>query len=495
MKGDRRPRVLVTGATGYVGGRLTEALESRGIDVRCLARKPENLRGRVAPQTEVVSGDVLEPTTLTAALEGIRTAYYLVHSMGSKGSFAESDRRAAQNFGEAAARAGVERIIYLGGLGDPGDGLSEHLKSRQETGAVLGAAGVPVIEFRASIILGSGSLSFELIRALVERLPVMICPRWVRMKAQPIHIQDVIAYLIAGMSVPADTSRVYEIGGADRVSYGEIMREYARQRGLRRWMIPVPVLTPRLSSLWLGLTTPVYARVGRKLIESIKNATVVRNEQALDDFSFRPVGLREAIRRAIHNEDRKMATTRWSDAVSSVGPGQKWGGVKFGTRLVDTRSIKVDVPAEDGFAPIRRIGGRQGWYHADFLWKLRGWMDLTVGGAGLRRGRHDPERLAVGDTLDCWRVEAYEQDRLLRLSAEMKLPGRAWLEFEVKPDGDGCRIYQSAVFDPVGLAGQLYWYSIYPLHGWIFRGMLNAIAERARAERASVPEPHPQSAG
>jgi hypothetical protein len=283
------------------------------------------------------------------------------------------------------------------------------------------------------------------------------------------------------------------------VSYQAIMREYARQRGLRRLMIPVPVLTPYLSSLWLGLTTPLYARVGRKLVESIRHPTVVRDGSALDDFDVRPAGLAESIRRAIANEDRRYAATRWSDAVSSVGPDRSWGGVKFGTRLVDSRAVHVDLPASEAFAPIRRIGGSRGWYHADLLWRLRGFLDLLVGGAGLRRGRRDPETVTVGDTVDCWRVEAYEPDRLLRLSAEMKLPGRAWLELEVKPDASkgGSTIHQTAVFDPVGLFGQLYWYGIYPLHEWVFRGMVRAIAARAVADapsERSVPG-EPQRAG
>jgi uncharacterized protein YbjT (DUF2867 family) len=478
-------RVLLTGATGYVGGRLLEALEGTGRPIRCLARKPEHLAGRAGVETEIVRGDCLDATSLAPALEGVETAFYLVHSMGAEGDFAEQDRQAALNFGNAARQAGVKRIVYLGGLGESGQGLSQHLKSRQETGEMLRASGVPVVEFRASIILGSGSLSFEMIRALVERLPIMVCPRWVQSKAQPIHIQDVIGYLMASLDLPHGPGRVYEIGGADVVSYDDIMREYARQRGLRRYMIPVPVLTPYVSSLWLGLTTPLYARVGRKLIESLRNSTVVRNDAALWDFEISPAGLKESIRRAIRNEDRRFAVTRWSDAASSGGTRRFWGGVKFGTRLVDSRSRRVTLPPERAFLPIQRIGGQRGWYYADSLWKIRGFIDLLVGGVGLRRGRRDPDGLAVGDTVDCWRVEAFEPGRLLRLCAEMKLPGRAWLQYEVVESEGGATIHQTAMFDPIGLFGQLYWYGIYPLHDLVFRGMLRGIA--GEATRAASP--------
>jgi uncharacterized protein YbjT (DUF2867 family) len=470
--------IALTGATGYVGGRLLDALQTRGRDVRCLARHPEYLGSRVSGSTEVVQADCLDRESLDRALPGTQTAYYLVHSLGSGDDFESRDRQAALNFGHAARQAGVRRIIYLGGLGDAGDDLSKHLKSRQETGEALREGGVPVIELRASIILGSGSLSYEMIRALVERLPVMVCPSWVRRKAQPIHIEDVLAYLLQSLDLDLDASRVFEIGGADPVSYWDVMKEYARQRGLRRLLVPVPILTPWLSSLWLGLTTPVYARVGRTLIESIRNSTVVRDDSAQRVFDVRPAGLREAIARAIANEDRRFAASRWSDAISSASVPRSWGGVRFGTRLVDARSIRVAAPPERAFEPIRHIGGDNGWYYANWLWRIRGFFDLLVGGVGMRRGRRDPEHLHVGDAVDFWRVESVEVGRRLRLAAEMKLPGRAWLEFEVKPDAGGSVIHQTAVFDPVGLLGSLYWFGIYPLHGRIFGGMLRAIAER-----------------
>jgi uncharacterized protein YbjT (DUF2867 family) len=471
-----RPLVLLTGATGYIGGRLLRSLEALGHPVRCMARRPEYLRARAAEDTQLVQGDVFDPDSLARALEGVHTAYYLVHSMGSGDDFERKDREGARNFGAAARAAGVRRIVYLGGLGQTEEGLSSHLRSRHETGAILRESGVPGVEFRTSIVLGSGSLSYELIRALVERLPIMICPRWVRVETQPIAIEDVIAYLMAALELPEHGSRVFEVGGADEVSYSGIMLEYARQRGLRRLLIPVPLLTPYLSSLWLGLTTPLYARVGRKLIESVRNPTVVTDNSALEVFpTLRPMGLAQAIERARSNEDQELAATRWSDALSSAGFEQSWGGVRFGSRLIDSRSLRVDAPPAEAFAPIRRIGGETGWYAANLLWRLRGFLDLLVGGVGMRRGRRDPEQPALGDALDFWRVEAYEPDRRLRLQAEMKVPGRAWLEFEVVPDGDGSIIRQTAEFDPAGLGGLAYWYGIYPLHVQVFKGMLRGI--------------------
>lgn len=480
-----RGLVLLTGASGYVGGRLLHRLEALGHPVRCLARRPRFLAPRLGPDTEVVAGDLRDKQTLAPALEGVETAYYLVHSMAEGEHFEDEDRRAARAFADAARGAGVRRIVYLGGLGDERDDLSPHLRSRHEVGRVLRESGAVVVELRASIVIGSGSLSFEMVRSLVERLPVMITPRWVDVVAQPIAIEDLLAYLVEALDVV--DSRVYEIGGASQVSYGELMQEYARQRGLRRVMLPVPVLTPRLSSLWLGLVTPLYARIGRSLVESICHETIVRDDRARRDFSVRPVDVAEAIEAAIRNEDRTVAETRWSDALSSSGtPPHAFDGyasVKRGRRLIDSRECRVAVSPERAFAPIRRIGGRAGWYAFDTLWRIRGALDLLVGGVGLRRGRHDPETLRVGDALDWWRVEAYEPDRLLRLRAEMKLPGRAWLEFEVRPDpsGEGASIRQTALYDPSGVLGLLYWYAVYPLHVCVFRRMLRGIARAAEA--------------
>ena len=473
-----RPLVLVTGATGYVGGRLWRRLEKTGRPVRCLARQPERLAKRVGPTTEVVQGDVLEPATLEAAMADVDSAFYMVHSMGSREEFQELDRQAAQNFGAAAKAAGVKKIIYLGGLAQDDEDLSPHLRSRHEVGRILAASGVPTIELRASIVLGSGSLSFEMIRSLVERLPAMITPKWVAVEAQPIAIDDLLQYLVEALDLPA-ASRVFEIGGADRASYGDLMREYGRQRGLRRPMIPVPFLTPHLSSLWLGLVTPLYARVGKKLIGSIEHPTVVHDDSADEVFSVRPRGLSDAIATALKNEEQEFAQTSWFDAISSAGMQPSHAGVRYGNRLLDARSLAVDVPPAEAFAPIRRIGGANGWYAHQFLWRIRGWLDLLVGGVGLRRGRRNQESLFVGDAVDFWRVERIEPDELLLLRAEMKVPGRAWLEFKVEPDGSGSKIHQTAVYDPEGLFGLLYWYALYPVHGPVFSGMLRGIAERA----------------
>ena len=474
--------VLLTGATGYIGGRLLSALEADGVPIRCIARRPDHLRQRVAASTEVVQADALDETSIRAALEGVDTAYYLIHSMGTSGSFEAQDRKAARLFGAAARDAGLRKIIYLGGLGE-GQSLSPHLESRHEVGEILRMSGVPTIELRASVVIGSGSLSFEIIRALVDRLPVMITPKWVRARAQPIAVEDVVNYLRQSLDLDAPESLVVEIGGADRVSYGDLMREYARQRGLSRVMISVPVLTPHLSSLWLGLITPVYARVGRELVESLRHETVVHNVSAQRLFDIRPMGIEAAIDRALKNEDKEFALTRWSDAISSKPGAQDYGGTKFGSRLVDSRVTRVSQTPELAFLPIERIGGKTGWYYANFLWRLRGWLDLLVGGAGLRRGRRDPEHLKVGDHVDFWRVEQIEPGRLLQLSAEMKLPGRAWLQFEVEPDGDdgGSLIRQTALFDPFGVAGLAYWYGLWPLHNLIFGRMLQAISKQVAA--------------
>ncbi len=484
--------ILLTGASGYVGGRLVWALRNRRV--RCLARRPDYLGPRVPPQVEVVAGDVLDPASLAPAMEGVETAYYLVHSLAAGPAFREQDVTGARNFGLAARAAGVRRIIYLGGLGDSGAPLSSHLRSRQETGEVLRACGVPVIEFRASIIIGSGSLSFELIRALVERLPVMICPRWVNTPAQPLGIDDLIAYLLAALDLPVAENRIYEIGAERTSSYGEIMREYARQRGLRRYMLSVPLLTPRLSSLWLGLVTPVYARIGRPLVEGMRNATVVRDSSALRDFEIRPAGVAEAVSRALRNEDRELAETSWTDAISSAGAARSWGGVRFGSRIVEVHTARTERPPAEAFAPIRRIGGHNGWYYGNVLWRLRGVLDWLAGGPGMRRGRRDPETPWTGSHIDFWRVEAYQPDRYLRLRAEMKLPGRAWLEFQVEAVPEGSLIRQTATFDPLGLAGLLYWHVLYPLHRLIFKGMLRGIVRRGKSVAATPAGTSPSGA-
>ncbi|MFG0250980.1 MAG: SDR family oxidoreductase [Phycisphaeraceae bacterium JB051] len=482
------PRILLTGVTGYVGGRLHEQLKAEGYPLRCLARRPEHLSHLEDEQTQIVQGDVLEPNTLNKAMVDIDTAFYMVHSMGSTGDFQDQDRQAALNFGAAAKQAGVRRIIYLGGLGDTSHKLSVHLRSRHEVGKVLATSGVQVIELRAAVILGSGSLSFELIRALVERLPIMITPKWVTVSTQPIAIEDVINYLTHSIALDNDEGHaIYEIGGTDITSYEGLMREYASQHGNRLYIIHVPVLTPRLSSLWLGLVTPVYARVGRKLIDSIKHPTVIRDNRAQKDFDIQPLGITQAIKRALANEDRKMANTRWSDALSSSGYLPSWGGVKFGNRLIDSRCRFVKLTTEQAFDPIQKIGGKTGWYAWNFLWHIRGFLDLLVGGVGVRRGRKHPTEIAVGDTLDFWRVEAFEPGKLLRLAAEMKVPGRAWLEFEVTEKNDGTEVRQTALFDPIGHFGRLYWYALYPVHQIVFSAMLRNICNAAK-QNAKTPE-------
>ena len=478
-KRKRRPVILLTGATGCIGGRLLAALEARGLSVRCMTRRPDALDGRVGPHSSVVYGDCLDPASLRETLAGIDIAYYLVHSMGSDRDFAAQDRTAARHFGAAARAAGVRRIVYVGGLG-ASTGLSRHLRSRQETGEVLRESGVPVVELRSGIVLGPGSLSFELIRALVERLPVMVCPSWVRTPTQPIALADLVDYLVAVLDLPSDRSRVLEVGGADVVSYDAIMREYARQRGLRRWLIPMPLLTPRLSSLWLGLTTPVYARVGRELVDGLRTATVVGDDAARNTLPVRPLGLRQAVARATEEEDAAFAATTWSEDALSSAAGLRWGGVRIRTRLVDSRAVDLPVRPPEAFAPICRIGGNNGWYYGDWIWRLRGLVDRLLGGVGMHRGRRDPEHLSTGDVLDCWRVEVCEPNVRLRLVAEMKLPGRAWLQFDVTPrSGGGSTIRQTAVFDAAGLWGRCYWHALYPVHAVLFAGLLGSIARRA----------------
>ncbi len=447
------PRVLLTGATGYVGGRLLPALVERGASVRCLVRRPEAFERPAG--VEVATGDVRDAEAVRRALDGVTVAYYLVHAMGAGGGFEESDRESAETFAAAARDAGVERIVYLGGLGR-GDELSTHLASRQEVGRVLASAGVETIEFRASIVIGSGSASFEIVRALTERLPVMITPRWVETRTQPIAIDDVIAYLVAALDLEPGAGTVFEIGGEEVATYGDLMREYARQRGLRRYLISIPLLTPRLSSLWLALVTPQHFRVGRQLVGGLSNETVVHDPAALERFPIRPRGYRKALAEVVAGELGRR-------------------------RKTDVRTASLSVPPTQAFAPIRRIGGKTGWYYGRTLWRLRGALDVLVGGVGLRPGRADPETLMVGAPVDFWRVEAYEPDRLLRLSAEMRVPGKAWLEFTVDGDASGSRIRQTATFDPSGLAGLLYWNALRPLHRFVFRGMLAGIVDAAES--------------
>jgi uncharacterized protein YbjT (DUF2867 family) len=485
--------VLLTGASGYIGGRLLHRLEADPRHrVRCLTRRPAALAGRTAAETEVFAGDVLEPGSLASAMRDVDTAYYLVHSMDATGDFEELDRLAASNFAAAAKQAGVRRLVYLGGLGD-GHHLSCHLASRQEVGEILRASGVPTIEFRASIVIGSGSASFEIVRALVETLPLLVAPRWVETAAQPIAIEDVVDYLAAALDY--DGSAVFEIGGGDQVTYGEILREYARQRGLHRRLLSLPVVTPRVSRFCLGLLTPVYGRVAGAMVDSLRNETVVRTDAAARAFPQRPRGLTDSIARALINEDREFAETRWSDALPIQQP-LGWSGIGFGRRQVSSRAITVSCPLEQAFEPIKRIGGQNGWYAGNWFWKARGLLDTLRGGVGLRRGRRDPVDLRIGDTVDFWRVERFEADRLLRLAAEMKIPGRLWLQFEVDPDRHGAsRIRQTTVFDPAGYVGLAYWYLFCPVHELVFAGMFRAVVRAARVPRGlDDPASDPRSA-
>jgi uncharacterized protein YbjT (DUF2867 family) len=409
----------------------------------------------------------------------VHTAYYLIHSLGESKGFEQQEKIGAQNFAAVARESGVKRIIYLGGIGNEREELSPHLRSRHEVGRILRDSGVPTLEFRASIVLGSGSLSFEMIRALTEHLPVMVMPRWVSVLAQPIGIQDLISYLVQALDIPMEASEVVEIGGADQLSYRELMKEYARLRNLKRVMIPVPVLTPRLSSLWLGFVTPLYARVGRKLIESIKHPTIVTSNRAHELSALRPCGAPQAMQAALENEDRKSAETRRSDSLSASGTPRSYGGHQSGSRLIDYREKHVDVTPDLAFAVIEGIGGSKGWFGYDFLWRMRGLVDLLVGGVGMRRGRPLHRSLRPGDALDFWRVEELDRPHKLRLLAEMKVPGRAWLEFVVEPQAEGSIIRQTAIFDPIGLFGRLYWYSVYPLHALVFQNMVDSIARLA----------------
>lgn len=480
--------VLLTGASGYVGGRLLRRLEAQGRHpLRCLTRRPAALAGRAAPETEIVAGDVLDPQSLASAMRGVETAYYLVHSMGASADFGELDRAAASNFAVAAKRAGVRRLVYLGGLGDD-ERLSSHLASRQEVGEILRSSGVPTVEFRASIVIGPGSASYEIVRALVETLPMLLAPRWVETAAQPIAIEDVVEYLVAALDY--DGGGVVEIGGKDQVTYGEVLREYARQRGLRRRLLPLPVLTPRVSRFCLGLLTPVYGQVAGHMVDSLRNETVVRTDTAVREFPVRPRGLRDSIARALVNEDREFAETRWSDALPTLRPFG-WSGIGFGRRQVSSRATVVNSTPEHVFEPVQRIGGRTGWYAGNWFWKARGLLDTIRGGVGLRRGRRDPLDLRVGDTVDFWRVERFEPNRLLRLAAEMKIPGRLWLQFEVDPAGDGgSHIRQTTVFDPAGYVGLVYWYLLCPVHELVFAGLFRGVV-RAAGCRARTRLPLP----
>lgn len=475
--------VLVTGASGYIGGRLVPRLLEVGYSVRCVARSPRKLEERPwahHPRIELHGADADSLSELTRAMRGCGAAYYLIHSMMAAGrEYRERDRRLAENFAAAARVAGVERIIYLGGLGETGPDLSEHLSSRREVEAALASGPVPVTVLRAAMIVGSGSASFEILRYLVERLPVMITPRWVHTECQPIAIRNVLHYLVTCLQTPGTTGRTLDIGGPDVLAYAELMHLMAAARGLsRRTIIPVPVLTPRLSSLWIHLVTPLSARIARPLAEGLRNRVVCRSDEALRLMPQRLLSTREAIEAALGKLGRGEVETAWSDA-GTVPGDPNWAG---GTLFEDRRTCDVAADAATTFRAVCRIGGQRGYYAGDLLWRLRGLLDHLVGGPGLRRGRRHPERLAYGEALDFWRITAHEPQRRLELRAEMKLPGVATLSFEIEPredGGRGVRLAQIARFKPKGLLGLAYWYAVLPLHGLVFRGLLRGIRRDA----------------
>ncbi|MBA3338195.1 MAG: SDR family oxidoreductase [Geodermatophilaceae bacterium] len=479
---------LVTGASGYVGGRLVPELLVAGWTVRAMARNASRLRDYPwAADVEVVEGDVLDRDSLRAALDGVDVAYYLVHAIGSGSDFEATDRRAAENFAEGARAAGVHRVVYLGGMTPEGEELSPHLRSRDEVGQILLERGVPTAVLKAAVVLGSGSASFEMLRHLTERLPVMVTPKWVDAKIQPIAIRDVLHYLVRAADLPAEINRSFDIGGADVVTYRDMMQAYARVAGLpRRRIIGVPVLSPTLSAHWVGLVTPVPGSLARPLVESLKN-TVVAREHDIADFVPDPpeglLGVEEAIRRALARIRDADVSTHWSNASvagASSDPMPTDPEWARGALYVDDRSSVVDGPPEALWAVIEGIGGTAGWYSWKLAWRARGILDRLWGGPGLRRGRRSPFDLQIGDVVDFWRVEEIVDGELLRLRAEMRVPGHAWLDLGIEADDRGCTVYrQRAVYAPRGLLGRAYWWAVWPFHGFIFGGMQRNIAARA----------------
>jgi len=477
--------ILVTGATGYIGGRLIPQLLSRGYDVRCLVRDPNRLRGRGwESQVEIVAGDVLDRESLGPALAGCRSAYYLVHSMaGGTGSFRDRDLRAAQNFAAAAGEVGLERLIYLGGLGRRDEQPSKHLSSRHEVGEILRAGTVPTTELRAAMIIGSGSASFEMLRSLVKRLPVMVCPRWVSNRTQPISIRNVLAYLVGCLETPATAGQVFDIGGPDVLTYKEMMERFAAILGRRRWIFVVPVLTPRLSAYWANLVTPVPASIAFPLIEGLKSETICEDDRIKSLVPVEPIGFDDAVRLALEKIRQHEVATRWTNASM---PGRDQTRVPFDPRdfpIHDEQTATCDCPAAALFDQVQRVGGDRGWYYADMLWEVRGWIDRVIGGVGLRRGRRDPTNVFLGEAIDFWRVEDMVPGERLLLHAEMKVPGDAWLEFRALPLADGSRsqLIQTAFFRPLPFWGRLYWNVLYPIHRLVFRGMARNIARAAES--------------
>jgi uncharacterized protein YbjT (DUF2867 family) len=476
-------RILVTGATGYVGSRLIPRLLQDGYEVRIFVRDPQRVQGRVwIDEVEVYPGDVLEPDTLSSALADIDYAYYLIHSMSSADDFHTSDLQAAENFGQVSKASGVERIIYLGGLGDPNANLSPHLRSRHKTGQKLRDAGVPVTEFRAAIIVGSGSASFEMIRYLTERLPIMICPRWVFTRGQPIAIEDILEYLIQSLTTPESAGKTIEIGGSDILTYGEMMTGYADVRGLRRFLIPVPVLTPKLSSHWVNWVTPIPAEIAQPLIEGLRNEVIVRDELAETLFpELKVIDYKTAVERALEELKPERYTSSWSDSLAvSTGDRQHVTHGNAQGMITEIRELKVNALPHVVYQTFTGLGGENGWLFADTLWQLRGLIDRFVGGVGLRRGRKHPKNLNVGDPLDFYQVEALEINKMILLRAEMKLPGKAWMEFSVNRfDENTSQLTMTAYFAPKGLLGHLYWYILYPVHSIVFSGLIRGLGAEA----------------
>jgi uncharacterized protein YbjT (DUF2867 family) len=481
---------LVTGATGYIGGRLVPELLAAGFDVRVMARSPRNLADRQwRHRVEIVRGDATDPDSLARALRGVDVAYYLIHSLGTGSGFETLDRTQAQNFAAAARRCQVGRVVYLGGLYPQGERLSPHLQSRREVGQILLSSGVSTTVLRAAVIIGSGSASFEMLRYLTERLPVMVTPRWVDTRIQPIAVRDVLHYLVGSASMPAGVTRGFDIGGPDVLTYRQMMASYARTAGLKpRRIAKLPLLTPSLSSHWVGLVTPVPNSIARPLVESLINEVICK-EHDIEAHVPNPkgglTGFRPAVELALQRVQDRQVTTSWSSATTAGAPSDPlpsdpdWSG---GSLYVDERERLVNAPPERLWSVIEGIGGTHGWYSWRLGWWVRGLLDRILGGPGLRRGRRDPFDLSVGDALDWWRVEDVEDNHLLRLRAEMRLPGLAWLELIIGTDERGRTLFrQRAIFHPRGLAGHLYWAMVYPFHGLVFGGMQRNIARAAEA--------------
>ncbi len=464
-------------------------LLASGYAVRCVVRSPAKLEGRgwaSDSRVEIRRADLADAPSLTRELEGCGAAFYLVHSMMSAGDeYAQRDRELALSFGRAAHDAGVARIIYLGGLGETGANLSRHLSSRRDVEETLACAGVPVTVLRAAMIIGSGSASFEILRYLVHRLPVMITPRWVTTRCQPIAVENVLAYLVGVLAVPETIGGVFDIGGPEALCYSHIIRIMAEELGLpRRWLIPVPVLTPRLSSYWIHLVTPLSHKIAIPLAEGLKNPVVCRDDRITRLVPQKLLDVREAIRAALSQVTARQVETSWSMAGPMPGDPD-WSG---GTVFRDSREVAINVPAAAVFRAICRLGGQRGWHGANWLWAIRGWLDRLAGGPGLRRGRRDPEVLSYGEALDFWRVVGIEPDRSVSLRAEMRLPGEALLQFRIEPGNKGqCILHQTALFRPRGLLGLIYWYAVLPFHQPVFRGMLEGI-QRDAVEIALPPQ-------